>query len=75
MFKPQLSSGEQPPALLHHVVDKNPNRLFTLLIFRLSRDEEVLGFNKDSAFFFPTFVFTFAYLNWLFTNLWCLLIV
>ena len=44
-----LSSGEQPPALLHHVVDKNPSRLFTLLIFRLSRD-------KDSAFFFPTFV-------------------
>jgi hypothetical protein len=37
-----------------------------LLIFVLSRGEEVLAFNKDSGFFLPTFVFTLAYLNWLF---------
>jgi hypothetical protein len=38
--------GEHPPALLHHVANKNPSMLFTLLIFRLSRDVEGLAFNK-----------------------------
>lgn len=38
----------------------------TLLIFGLSRDEEVLGSNKDSGFFLPTIIFTLAYINWLF---------
>jgi hypothetical protein len=32
----------------------------------IEQSEEVLAFNKDSGFFLPTFVFTLAYLNWLF---------
>jgi hypothetical protein len=39
----------------------------TLSIFGLSRDEAVLEFNKDAGFFLPEFVFTLAYLNWLFS--------
>jgi hypothetical protein len=52
------SQGEQPPALLHPVVNKNPAPLFTLLIFRLSRHVEVLAFNKYSGFYLTTFAFT-----------------